>query len=83
MRRLAGFKYREVARRLRAFGFAFDRRGPGSHEVWRNEVTGRKVTLPHHSRDMAEGTLRAILREAGIRLDEFLNASPPRAAHRD
>jgi predicted RNA binding protein YcfA (HicA-like mRNA interferase family) len=74
MGRLAGFKYREVARKLRTFGFAFDRPGPGSHEVWRNPATGRKVTLPHHSRDMAEGTLRAILREAGINLDDFLKA---------
>ena len=74
MDRLARLNYREVARRLRAFGFAFDRPGPGSHEVWRNGATGRKVTLPHHSRDMVEGTLRAILREAGISLDEFMNA---------
>jgi predicted RNA binding protein YcfA (HicA-like mRNA interferase family) len=74
MGRLAGFKYSEVARKLRAFGLAFDRPGPGSHEVWRNAETGRKVTLPHHSRDMAEGTLRAILREAGISLDDFLKA---------
>jgi predicted RNA binding protein YcfA (HicA-like mRNA interferase family) len=74
MGRLAGFKYREVARKLRAFGFTFDRPGPGSHEVWRHPATGRKVTLPHHSRDVAEGTLRAILREAGINLDEFLKA---------
>ena len=74
MGRLAGFKYREVARKLRAFGFAFDRPGPGSHEVWRNVETGRKVTLPHHSRDVAEGTLRAILREAGINVDDFLGA---------
>jgi predicted RNA binding protein YcfA (HicA-like mRNA interferase family) len=74
MGRLAGFEYREVARKLRTFGFAFDRPGPGSHEVWRNAATGRKVTLPHHSRDMAEGTLRAILREAGIDVGKFLKA---------
>ncbi len=74
MGRLAGFKYREVARKLRALGFVFDRAGPGSHEVWRHALTGRKVTLPHHARDMAEGTLRAILREAGINPDEFLEA---------
>lgn len=74
MGRLAGFKYREVARRLRTFGFTFDRPGPGSHEVWRNAATGRKVTLPRHSRDMAEGTLHAILREAGINPAEFLKA---------
>ncbi len=72
MGRLSGFKYREVARRLRLCGFAFDRHGPGSHEVWRNPSNGRKVTVPHHAREMAEGTLRAILREAGIDPDHFL-----------
>jgi predicted RNA binding protein YcfA (HicA-like mRNA interferase family) len=74
MGRLAGFSYREVARRLRSFGFQFDRQGPGSHEVWRQSSTGRKVTIPHHSGDMAGGTLRAILREAGIEVNSFLRA---------
>jgi predicted RNA binding protein YcfA (HicA-like mRNA interferase family) len=74
MGRLAGFKYREVARKLRVLGFAFDRPGAGSHEVWRNPSSGIKVTLPHHAKDMAEGTLRAILREARIDPDEFLSA---------
>ena len=34
MGRLSGFKYREVARRLRLHGYVFDRQGPGSHEIW-------------------------------------------------
>jgi predicted RNA binding protein YcfA (HicA-like mRNA interferase family) len=74
MGRLAGFRYREVTQRLRAFGFRFDRPAAGSHEVWRQLDTGTKVTIPHHSGDMAEGTLRAILREAGISVDRFLRA---------
>ncbi len=74
MGRLSGFKYRDVAQRLRAFGYVFDRPGPGSHEIWRNTQTGRKVTLPHHPGDMKEGTLRAILRETGIDVDDFLRA---------
>jgi predicted RNA binding protein YcfA (HicA-like mRNA interferase family) len=74
MGRLGGFRYRDVAAKLRRFGFVFDRPGAGSHEVWRHESTGRKVTLPHHTRDMPEGTLRAILRESGIEVDEFLKA---------
>jgi predicted RNA binding protein YcfA (HicA-like mRNA interferase family) len=74
MGRLSGFRYREVARRLRKFGFRFDRAGGGSHEVWRHAQTGRKVTIPHHASDMAEGTLRAILREAGIAVNDFLQA---------
>ncbi|MDE0679932.1 MAG: type II toxin-antitoxin system HicA family toxin [Gammaproteobacteria bacterium] len=73
MGRLAGFRYREVARRLRLFGYRFDRQGPGSHEVWRH-ASGRKVTLPRHSRDMPEGTLRAILQQAAIDISEFLAA---------
>jgi len=74
MGRLSGFRYREVARRLRTFGFRFDRAGAGSHEVWRHSGTGRKVTIPHHASDMADGTLRAILREAGIPVRDFLRA---------
>ena len=72
MGRLSGFKYRDFVRRLRDLGFAFDRHGAGSHELWRHQQTGRKVVVPRHSRDMAEGTLRAILREAGIEPEEFL-----------
>lgn len=74
MGRLSGFNYRDVALKLRAFGFSFDRQGAGSHEIWRHVVTGRKVTIPHHARDMAEGTLRAILREADIDVEAFLRA---------
>ena len=72
MGRLAGFSYIQVSRKLRVLGFRFDRSGPGSHEVWRHQDTGRKVTLPHHPGDIPEGTLRAILREAGIQPDTFL-----------
>ena len=42
--------------------------------MWRHERTGRKVTLPRHDGDMAEGTLRAILREARIDVGDFLAA---------
>jgi predicted RNA binding protein YcfA (HicA-like mRNA interferase family) len=74
MGRLSGFKYADVARRLRHFGWAYDRPGPSSHEVWRHPGTRRRVTVPHHARDMAEGTLHAILREAEIDVEEFLRA---------
>jgi len=72
MGRLAGFKYREVVRKLRRAGFAFDRPGPGSHELWRDRESGRKVTVPHHPGEMPEGTLRAIIKQAGIHVDDFL-----------
>ena len=67
-------RYREVARGLRHVSYLVDREGRGSHEVWRHVRTGRKVTVPRHTGDMAEGTLRAILREAGIYVRDFVGA---------
>lgn len=73
MGRLAGFRYGEITRRLKVFGFAFDRQAAGSHEIWYNERTGHYTTVPNHPGEMPEGTLRAILKQAGIEPDDFLN----------
>lgn len=72
MGRLSGFRYRQIAQRLRALGFEFHRHAAGSHEIWRSAETGRFTTLPNHPGDMPEGTLRAILKQAGISPDDFL-----------
>jgi len=72
MGKLAGFRYRQVANRLKKFGFIFDRQAAGSHEIWYNEQSGRYTTLPNHPGDMPEGLLHAILKEAGISVDDFL-----------
>lgn len=72
MGRLAGFRYRQIVRRLKARGFIFDRQAAGSHEIWVNPATGRYTTIPNHAGDLPEGTLRAILRQAGVTPDEFL-----------
>jgi predicted RNA binding protein YcfA (HicA-like mRNA interferase family) len=74
MGRLAGFRYREVVRKLRLLGFEFDRQAAGSHEIWFNARFNRYTTVPNHPGDMPEGTLRAILKQAGIEIDEFLRA---------
>jgi predicted RNA binding protein YcfA (HicA-like mRNA interferase family) len=70
--RLAGFRYRQIVKKLKAFGFEFFRHAAGSHEIWHNSSTGRFTTIPNHPGDMPEGTLRAILKQAGITIDEFL-----------
>jgi len=70
--RLAGFRYREVVKRLKRCGFQFDRQAAGSHEIWYREVDQRYTTIPNHPGDLPEGTLRAILRQAGVNVDEFL-----------
>ena len=72
MGRLSGFKYRQIVKRLKAMGFSFDRQAVGSHEIWYNKHTDRYTTIANHPGDMPEGTLRAILRQAGIEPDDFL-----------
>jgi predicted RNA binding protein YcfA (HicA-like mRNA interferase family) len=74
MGRLAGFRYREIVRKLRVRGFVFDRQAAGSHEIWYNPETHRYTTVPNHPGDLPEGTLRAILKQAGIDPDDFLEA---------
>ncbi|MGH9552881.1 MAG: type II toxin-antitoxin system HicA family toxin [Terriglobales bacterium] len=72
MGRLAGFRYREITRKLKSLGLRFDRQAAGSHEIWFNPLTNRYTTVPNHPGKMPEGTLRAILRQADIDPDEFL-----------
>jgi len=73
MGRLAGFSYRDVVKRLRKLGFKFYRQCKGSHEIWFNPETRQKVTIPRHSGDIQEGTLKCILKVAGIEVEIFLN----------
>lgn len=72
MGQLSGFRYRDIVQRLKQLGFKFDRQAAGSHEIWYNSSTNRYTTIPNHSGDMPEGTLRAILKQAGITTTEFL-----------
>jgi predicted RNA binding protein YcfA (HicA-like mRNA interferase family) len=73
MGRLSGFSYRQIVRRLKQLGFEFHRQAAGSHEIWFNPDSRRYTTLPNHPGDMPEGTLRAILRQADISPEAFLN----------
>ncbi len=74
MGRLAGFRYRQIIKKLKNQGFVFDRQAAGSHEIWFNPATGRYTTIPNHPGDMPEGTLRAILKQAGVTTEQFLGA---------
>lgn len=73
MGRLAGFRYRQIINKLKKLGFEFDRQAAGSHEICFNPATDKYTTIPNHPGDMPEGTLKAILRQAGISTEQFLN----------
>jgi len=74
MGRLAGFKYHEITKKIRRLGFTFYRQAAGSHEIWYNPETRRYTTIPNYSGEMPEGTLHAILKQAGIKPEDFLSA---------
>jgi predicted RNA binding protein YcfA (HicA-like mRNA interferase family) len=73
MGRLGGFSYRERIKKLKKSGFEFYRQAAGSHEIWYNPSSQKFTTIPNHSGDMPEGTLKAILKQANIDTDTFLH----------
>jgi predicted RNA binding protein YcfA (HicA-like mRNA interferase family) len=61
-----GGQVRQITKKLKKFGFVFDRQAAGSHEIRHNLETDKYTTIPHHPGDMPEGTLSAILKQANI-----------------
>lgn len=62
----------DVIRGLKKAGFVFDRQAKGSHEIWYNPTTRKRTTVPNHPGiDIRKGTLKAILREAGLSVEVF------------
>lgn len=71
MPNISPLPYREVIKKLRKLGFAFRRATGGSHEIWWNEKTRKICVVPHH-KEIKPGTLRSIIRQAGVSEKEFL-----------
>ncbi len=61
----------ELVKILKSLGYEFDHQ-TGSHMILRqSESPFRRLTVPNH-KTLSIGTLRAIIREAGLSLEEFL-----------
>ena len=62
---------REMIRALQRAGFVLDSQ-ESSHVTMFSPVTGRHATVPvHAARDMKTGTVRNVLRQAGLTVEEF------------
>jgi predicted RNA binding protein YcfA (HicA-like mRNA interferase family) len=62
---------REAVAAFRRLGYEVDRQR-GSHIILRqSQPPNRRLTVPDH-RELAKGTLRALIREAGVTLEEFI-----------
>lgn len=72
MTRLPQVSGDDVVRVLRKLGYEQDRMR-GSHIIMRHaEPPHRRITVPDHN-PVAKGTLRAIIREAGLTVAEFVS----------
>ena len=70
MRVLPRISGREIVKALVKVGYEQDRQR-GSHIILRQIVAPhRRIVVPDHS-EVAKGTLRAIIRQAGLTVDEF------------
>jgi len=70
------YTYRQALKKARKLGVreADTKRGKGSHRIWqRADDPSRFAPVPCHGegREIAKGTLRAVLRRLGIDEDEF------------
>lgn len=65
------FKAREVLAKLHRAGFEIKRQS-GSHAVLRHP-DGRQTYVAIHPGDIPQGTLRSILKQAGLTMEEFKN----------
>ena len=70
--KLPRIDYQQLIRALERVGFV-RKRQKGSHlHMWR-EADKKRVTVPvHKGKTVPQGTLRAILRDADISVEEFL-----------
>lgn len=61
---------KETVKALSKIGYLFDHQR-GSHMLLRQQVSPfRRVTVPDH-KEIAKGTLRTIIREVGLTVEEF------------
>jgi predicted RNA binding protein YcfA (HicA-like mRNA interferase family) len=69
MSKLPRISGRECVKALEKIGFHFKRQ-EGSHIILRRDDPFAQIVIPDH-KELDRGTLRAILRHAGVSVDEF------------
>ena len=71
MSKLPVISARDLVKILSKVGYSVDHQ-TGSHMILRNRnYPHRRITVPNH-REIARGTLRSIIMQSGLTLDEFL-----------
>jgi predicted RNA binding protein YcfA (HicA-like mRNA interferase family) len=69
-KKIPSLKPKVVIRALQRSGFDVHHT-TGSHYILKKAKL--RVTVPYHTRDLKPGTLKSILEQAGLTVEEFLN----------
>jgi predicted RNA binding protein YcfA (HicA-like mRNA interferase family) len=69
MPKLIPISYRELAQKLRRAGYVEIR--TSRHPVYYLAARNLTIPVPRHPGDVPKGTLRAIIREMGLNVDQF------------
>ncbi len=70
MSRLPTLTPRQVVVALKQAGFA-EVTQSGSHLILKHPVSKRRLPVPIHAKDLKRPLLRAIIRQAGLTVDQF------------
>ncbi len=70
--RLPGPAASDILRALRRAGFRIHHQA-GSHATLKHTSDPSRRVIPVHARDLQRGTLRGIIKQAGMTQDEFIN----------
>ncbi len=72
MSKLPAVAPRDVIRVAEKLGFGFDRQR-GSHAVYIRATDQRRIVIPvHKGRDLKPGTLRGLIDDMGVSVEEFV-----------
>ncbi|MDY6821165.1 MAG: type II toxin-antitoxin system HicA family toxin [Deferribacterota bacterium] len=70
MAKLPSLTPQEIIKILEKKGFVLDRI-KGSHHIYYQPETKRRVVVPLHKRDLPKGTMLEVLKQAGISKEEL------------
>jgi predicted RNA binding protein YcfA (HicA-like mRNA interferase family) len=73
-RRLPSLRAREVIRALQNAGFSIVRTSGSHYRLVHDTDSTRQTTVPvHKGKDLPRGTLRGIIEQAGLAVEEFID----------
>ncbi|OYT13746.1 MAG: hypothetical protein B6I19_03475 [Bacteroidetes bacterium 4572_114] len=72
MSNIPSFTLGEIIKILEKNGFVLDR-AKGSHHIYLNNNTGRRIVVPFHKKDLPKGTFWSIVKGAGLNMKDLLS----------